>query len=151
MSAVTVLDAAKYILEQQPGPITAMKLQKLCFYAQSWHAALADGPLFDDEFQAWANGPVCYTLFDAHRGKFNVVASDFAIGDATKVSAQSAAIIDKVLEAYAGFSGHELSQMTHAESPWRNARKGLPSGASSTEVIPLDSMARHCREQLARA
>jgi hypothetical protein len=42
MTAVDVLDVAKYILEYQDKPLTTMKLQKLAYYAQAWHATWAD-------------------------------------------------------------------------------------------------------------
>jgi hypothetical protein len=36
----TIFDVAKYILQQR-GEMTAMKLQKLCYYAQAWSLAWA--------------------------------------------------------------------------------------------------------------
>lgn len=50
--------------------ITHLKLQKLVYYAQAWSLALpARGvPLFDEEMQAWAHGPVAESLFQEHRG-----------------------------------------------------------------------------------
>ena len=46
-----------------------MKLQKLVYYCQAWSLAWDDVPLFDEDFPAWANGPVCPELFDLHHGK----------------------------------------------------------------------------------
>ncbi len=42
-----------------------MKLQKLCYYCQAWYLAWNNEPLFDEEFEAWASGPVCKELYDA--------------------------------------------------------------------------------------
>ena len=53
----TVFDAAKFILERK-GQMSTMKLQKLCYYAQVWSLVWDDYPLFDEDFEAWANGPV---------------------------------------------------------------------------------------------
>lgn len=53
----TIFDAAKFILEQL-GQMSTMKLQKLCYYAQAWSLVWDDAPLFEEDFQAWANGPV---------------------------------------------------------------------------------------------
>ena len=47
-----------------------MKLQKLCYYAQAWSLAWDGVPLFNEDFQAWANGPVCRELYEFHRGEF---------------------------------------------------------------------------------
>lgn len=41
-----VFDTAKYILEQS-GPMSAMKLQKLCYYSQVWSLVWDDSPLFE--------------------------------------------------------------------------------------------------------
>ena len=51
-----VFDTAKYILEQK-GDMSTMKLQKLCYYSQAWGLVWDDEPLFDEDFEAWANGP----------------------------------------------------------------------------------------------
>ena len=72
---MTVFDTAKYILEKK-GCLSTMKLQKLCYYAQAWSLVWDDAPLFDDDFEAWANGPVCPTLFRATQGNYSVTAKD---------------------------------------------------------------------------
>ena len=53
-----VFDVAKYIL-QRTGKISTWKLQKLCYYSQAWTLAWTGKPLFEEEFEAWRNGPVC--------------------------------------------------------------------------------------------
>lgn len=58
----TVFDVAEYIL-QKLGEVTTMKLQKLVYYCQAWSLVWDEQPLFEDDFQAWANGPVCPALF----------------------------------------------------------------------------------------
>ena len=63
-----IFDTAKYIL-QKYDHLSTMKLQKLCYYAQAWSLVWDDEPLFNEDFQAWANGPVCPDLFDLHHGK----------------------------------------------------------------------------------
>jgi len=55
---MTVIDVSRYILERM-GEMTAMKLQKLCYYAQAWSLVWDERPLFDERIEAWANGPVC--------------------------------------------------------------------------------------------
>lgn len=66
-----MFDVAEYILASH-GEMTAMKLHKLCYYAQAWHLAWDGAALFEEESQAWANGPVVPALFEAHRGVFRV-------------------------------------------------------------------------------
>ena len=62
----TIFDAAYYILNEI-GWTTFMNLQRLCYYAQAWSLAWDKFALFEEEFEAWASGPVCpelYNIFD---------------------------------------------------------------------------------------
>lgn len=133
-----VFDTAKYILEQS-GPMSTMKLQKLCYYAQAWSLVWDDSPLFEENFQAWANGPVCPELFFKTQGAYSVSASDETggIGD---LSAGQKDTIDRVLEHYGSHNAQWLSQLTHMEAPWIQAREGVPSGAGCSNVITKESM-----------
>ena len=63
-----IFSAAKYILEKQ-GTMSAMKLQKLCYYAQAWSLVWDDNELFPEDFEAWVNGPVCPVLYYNTKGK----------------------------------------------------------------------------------
>lgn len=77
---VNVFDTTKYILEQS-GEMSTMKLPKLCYYSQAWSLVWDDSPLFQEDFQAWANGPVCPELFYKAQGKYLVIASDETGGE----------------------------------------------------------------------
>lgn len=132
-----VHDVAAYIVGKT-GEITAMKLQKLVYYAQAWHAVWSDRTLFDEEIKAWANGPVCYALYEKHRGQFRV--SAWPYGNATTLDADEAGSVDAVLAAYTPFTAHQLSEMTHQESPWIDARDGLNDGVRSNRPITVGAM-----------
>lgn len=134
----SVFDVAKYILECK-GTLSTMKLQKLCYYAQAWSLVWDDEPLFDEDFQAWANGPVCPVLFFKFQGRFSVSA-DIVPGDSSKLTANPKETIDAVLEHYGNKDAQWLSQLTHMEDPWRDARKGSPAGSYSANVITKESM-----------
>ena len=62
---VDVKDVAQYILDKQGG-MTTWKLQKLVYYCQAWSLVWDDEPLFPDDIEAWANGPVVRKLYDIH-------------------------------------------------------------------------------------
>ena len=134
----SILDVARYILEQC-GPMTAMKLEKLCYYSQAWSLVWDGSPLFEEDFEAWANGPVCPVLFDRHRQMFTVSKDDIP-GDSLKLTYDQRETINAVIEAYGKLDAYQLSTLTHAEAPWVNARAGIPSGARSHTVITLDAM-----------
>lgn len=136
-----VFDVAKYILTKQ-GRLSTMKLQKLCYYAQAWSLVWDDAPLFEEDFEAWANGPVCRELFMHTQGKFSVNADDES-GNIDNLTDDQKDTIDKVLEYYGKHDAQWLSQLTHMEDPWNKARKGIPAGVGCTNIISKESMAEY--------
>lgn len=117
----TVFDVAKYVLDKL-GEMTTMKLQKLVYYCQAWSLVWDEEPLFDDGIEAWVNGPVVRRLYDAHRGKFSVDASDIH-GDPGRLSADQRETIDSVIKYYGPRSSQYLIDLTHREEPWKKARE----------------------------
>jgi uncharacterized phage-associated protein len=128
----SVHDVAAYILHKR-GSMSTMKLQKLVYYSQAWSLAWDERPLFPEDIQAWANGPVVYELFDHHRGRFEV--GTWPAGDHRKLGDDERETIDAVLRQYGRLSGRKLSHLTHSEGPWRDARKGLGPSDPSSAVI----------------
>ncbi|MEU3287834.1 Panacea domain-containing protein [Streptomyces longwoodensis] len=135
----TVHDVATYILQKQ-GSMSAMKLQKLCYYSQAWNLVWEEAPLFPERIEAWANGPVIRDLYNEHRGQFTVSTEDLSKGDPERLTPRERGNIDIVLDFYGGRPAHELSELTHRESPWRDARGQLPPGANSTAEITPTAM-----------
>ena len=133
-----VFDTAKYILEKS-GTMSTMKLQKLCYYSQAWALVWDDSPLFNEDFQAWANGPLCPELFFKTKGKYSVSAKDETGGEENLTDDQKDTI-DKVLEHYGIHDAQWLSQLTHMEDPWMKAREGVPSGMGCNNIITKESM-----------
>lgn len=137
---VSALDVAAYILEKI-GKCTTMKLHKLLYYCQAWSLVWDEEPLFDDKIEAWANGPVIRRLFIYHKGLYEVSADDFSIGNAQLLNQAQRDTVDSVLGFYGDKSAQWLINLTHNETPWINARKGLgPSDRGSVE-IKLSDMA----------
>ena len=134
-----VFDVARYILEKM-GPLSTMKLQKLCYYSQAWALVWDDEPLFDEEFEAWANGPVCRELFFENQGKYSVSAMDVN-GDSSVLSLNQKDTVNTVLETYGDKNAQWLSTLTHMEEPWKTARGELPTGAPCDRLITKESMA----------
>ena len=130
---------AKYIAERT-GPLSAMKLQKLMYYSQAWHLVWEEEPLFNDDFQAWANGPVLPALYNLHRGLFKVDADLFPSARTDSLSEKERSTVDGVLEFYGSKTAQWLSDLTHKESPWLEARGETPIGAASCAVISHSSM-----------
>jgi uncharacterized phage-associated protein len=141
----TVFDVAKYILDRC-GAMSAMKLQKLVFYSQAMSLVWDDQPLFDDDFQAWAKGSVCKSLFDAHKGMYMLTNSDFLadkLPDISNLSKDNLDTINAVVDGLKDYAPFQLSEMTHHEEPWIHARQGCANGCHCENVIPKESMSEY--------
>jgi uncharacterized phage-associated protein len=135
-------DVAAYILERC-GPMSTWKLQKLVYYSQAWHLVWKDNPLFQEEIEAWANGPVIPDLYREHRGYFNLSRDQLARGESANLSDEQRQAIDAVLNFYGDKSGQWLSELTHAEAPWLRAREGFAPTQRGSRTIELNDMAEY--------
>jgi uncharacterized phage-associated protein len=128
----TAHDVANYILEKL-GRMTAMKLQKLVYYSQAWSLVWDEKPLFRERIEAWVNGPVVPNLYRVHRGQFDV--KDWPHGDPDNLNALQCETVDIVLDFYGDKSSQWLSELTHSEQPWKDARQGLaPTDRGGNEI-----------------
>ena len=143
--ARSVVDVATYILERTD-TITTMKLQKLAFYAQVQHLVTTGAPLFPEDFQAWRGGPVVPELYALHRGKFLIRPGELSSGDSSALTDAERDLIDGVCSALGGMTGAELSERTHQESPWLDARAGRAPSDPSDAVITPEAMRRYYQE-----
>ena len=128
----TIFDVANFFLSKEE--MTHKKLQKLCYYAQAWYCALHQGePLVDAEFQAWVHGPVAPELYSryADRGWSPIPKID----SKPQMREETMEFLDMVYNTYEDLDGDDLEYLTHQESPWINARKGLEALTPSRNVM----------------
>jgi len=136
----SVFDVAAYILKHA-GSMTAMKLEKLVYYSQAWSLVWDEAPIFEDRIEAWANGPVAPVLYDWHRGLYQLISCSRGNPDALTGSQQET--VDAIIDSYADKSSQWLSDLTHSEDPWRDARAGLAPGQRGNREISHSSMAEY--------
>lgn len=134
-----VLDVASYILShstKSANKETTFWLQKLVYYSQVMSLINHKVPLFEEKIEAWANGPVVRELYNKHPKKLYLkyLPAD-EIGDETKLSKRHKQCIDWALDKYGHGTGEMLSELTHLEKPWNDARGNLPFDAGSTNQI----------------
>jgi uncharacterized phage-associated protein len=141
----TAVDIAKWFInstDRESGDdITHLKVQKLVYYAQGWAIALLKKPLFAEDLQAWAHGPVAVSVWDQFKDLRWESLPPQKI--TRKIANEPALLLDAVNDRYGIFSAKRLERMTHAESPWKNARKGLPPEARSTAIISKEDIEAH--------
>lgn len=117
--------------------MTPKKIQKLCYYAQGWYSAITKKKLFDDQIQAWVHGPVSPKLYD----RFKIYGYSKIPKNESKTSNEELkGIVRQIYRIYGKLDGDQLEELTHQESPWKKARKGLEAYESSTNVIDFDDM-----------
>ena len=136
----TVFDVAAYILERC-GALTAMKLQKLVYYSQAWSLVWDEAPLFNEKIEAWANGPVAPDLYAAHRGIYEV--STLTQGNPQNLTEAQKETVRAILSYYGQHTAQWLSDLTHMEEPWKNARAGIPDTVRSNAEISHASMSEY--------
>ncbi|MET7770192.1 type II toxin-antitoxin system antitoxin SocA domain-containing protein [Nocardia sp. NPDC005366] len=131
-------DVARWFIawaENIDASISNLKLQKLLYYAQGHHLARTQQPLFSDEIQAWAHGPVVPDVYHEykHFGS-NGIDADQVLDD-TFTWDDYKEIQDCLLETwdtYGSLAAWALRDKTHTEPPWREA---FEEGAGRNNVI----------------
>ena len=133
---------ARYILCKS-SDITPMALQKLLYYAQAFFHALFHEDLFSDDCQAWAYGPVYPDVYYRYReygyNPIDMPTEDLN-ADLDELTVREIELIDAVIDAFGQYSGTILSQITHSECPWIEARGTLQPTDRSVTVINRSSI-----------
>ena len=132
----SVHNIVSYILKKH-GPTTAMKLQKLVYYCQAWSLVWDEKPMFSVRIEAWVNGPVIPVLYVRHRGQFRIVEWR---GDPDNLTSEQKETVDAVISFYGPKTSQWLSDLTHREKPWRDARAGLEDGERGGNEISIASL-----------
>ena len=137
-----------------------MKLLKLAYFAHGWHLAIEDTPLVDEPVLAWRYGPVIRSVYNAFReygghpitdhakGEWHICGTriEWSIPHIPETARKAREIMDRVWDVYGGYTGLQLSSMTHAAgTPWRKIADehggNIPIGA----VIPDSEIRGHFR------
>ena len=151
MTQTSALNVAGYICDFQSFEanlnISHLKLQKLVFYCQAFHLALHDAPLFRENVEAWALGPVIREVYQEYKiyGNSVIAPSEIDPDDDISTSLNSAqlATITAVLNAYGHLSAPALVEKTHRETPWQEAfEKG------NGTIIKHDAMKNYYKDFL---
>lgn len=130
MEPLNSLAVANWFIDvsgRQGQEITAMKIQKLVYYAHAWSLALDNKPLVNERVEAWRWGPVFPDIYDAakHFGSKPVTSRLSNFYDDPPVIDDSdyrISLLQKIWTLYGNYSAAQLSRMTHAPGePWEKA------------------------------
>ncbi|MCI1748694.1 MAG: DUF4065 domain-containing protein [Acidipropionibacterium sp.] len=128
----TAHEVADYIVSTGFRFTGEMQRQKLLYYIQAWSLAWDGAPVFDEDIEAWRDGPVV-------RSMRHVIPDG---KNPANLSESQRATIDAVLTHYGNHGGKYLSGVTHGEKPWREAREGLRADEHGQQPISRTAMIR---------
>lgn len=143
MRTLTADEVADYLIalaHERGEGVNNMKLQRLLYYAQAWHLARHDRPLFDAKFEAWISGPVIPALYWRFK-PFGI--RDLPVpSDRPRFDPRTTAFLEEATSEYLPLDEWELGDMSSRETPWLNARGGLDDGdPCTTELSEADMRA----------
>ena len=133
-----ILQVAHYFLSKES--MEHKKLQKLCYYAQSWFLANYNQPLFPNRFEAWVHGPVSPDLYQRYRNWGWLRISKRNGENARFSDNRVERVLNRVYEVYGHYSADELENITHNENPWKLARKDCSPNDYSRNPISMKEM-----------
>lgn len=140
--------------------IDPMKMQKLAYFAHGWGLALKDAPLISERIEAWRYGPVIRELYSAFRDSgsgpithpaydalfrgtkfvFHAPSIDEQEEDNQIEKSIARDLISQIWNVYGGFSGIQLSNMTHQPgTPWYETWKA----AGETNAVISDDLMKN--------
>jgi len=140
----SAIDFARYLVflagnEDEGDCLTPMRVQKLLYYVQGWSLAQRDRAAFSERIEAWAHGPVVKEVYKA-LGEFGRNAVPCEWGSGSVLGLEDRCHAEAVWQVYKPYSAISLSDMTHQEKPWMDARGNLPREAKSNKEITHSSM-----------
>ena len=135
-----VLNVAQYFLSL--GSMKHKKLQKLCYYAQSWYLVLTGKRLMDTVFEAWVHGPVSPELYVYYRdwGGLTIPQMPYT---SKKIDEKTKNFLQLIYSMYKEYSADDLEKLTHQEQPWKEAREGYPADSICRVRIKEETMKQY--------
>lgn len=121
--------------------VTHKQLQKLLYFAYGIYLYRyndsvdnINNRLFENHFEAWVHGPVEPTIYEIY--KYNGINLLHIETPATfNFNANVYRVLNETLDLYGEYDADELENITHTQTPWRNARKDVLPYEPSNELL----------------
>lgn len=139
-----IIDVAQYIYteyKKMSGKvIDEMKLHKLLYFSQRESFAVTGQPLFKEEFEGWKYGPVCREIRSCYT-------EDGMFGeDIQDIMLESTYIVKNIVLQYGVLESWKLSELSHRELSWQNARKGIPEGQNGSKKLRIEDIRKDAQK-----
>lgn len=145
-----VQEVAYFFMSLANGDLTNAALNKLIYYAHGFSFHFLKEPLLKQKPKAWTYGPVYGQVWHDYD---DLVQEDFTFANVEEnspFSSEEEEFLNAIYDAFGKYSGSVLSEMTHKEAPWKNARKraGVAEGEPCEEPIGLQEIQMFFEEQI---
>lgn len=121
---------ADYMLSKGIKPngelLSPLSIQKMLYFAQGWHLAIREEPLFFEEIRAWRHGPVIKDVYTRFRryGERSIDASAMLSQPNAILSMPTRALIDEVWALQRPIAGRPYSPGRAMERRSRRSCEG---------------------------
>lgn len=131
---------SEYIIEVGK-EITPLALQKILYYSQGFYKVFFGKFLFNDDCQAWIHGPVYVNIYEKYKEfKSANISININYDISDLISDDKRDILEAIVKYFGYYNGKALEKMSHYETPWINARKGLLPTENSNNIINKESI-----------
>lgn len=129
-------------------PISPLQVHEVLYYIQGWSSAYFDSPFFDEEPQAWVNGPVYMSIYESLGSSSEPLRKDNSVDQHTfekqltdtGLEDEKLELIMSVLKKYVPMPIENLLIKTLNETPWKVAREGIASFKASDKLIKIKNL-----------
>lgn len=132
-----IINVAAYITkkyqEVSKETLDEMKLHKLLYFTQRESFAITGHEAFEGEFEGWKFGPVSRIVRE------NFFNGEIVI-DTEDISDELKYLVNNVILEYGALASWKLSQLSHAEISWNNARIGLSARENGCTPLKLSDI-----------
>lgn len=137
------INVAQYIYEEYKKvaqeSIDNLKLQKLLYFAQRESIAITGVPMFSDALEGWRYGPVCREVWSSFSPRG-------VTGGNSHISYEAKYIINNVIQEYGVLESWRLSELSHNEVSWKNARRELDPEENGNTPLRLSDIQEDARK-----
>ena len=155
VSATTDL-LLSYETKRNGKQITQLDLQKFLYLIEGFHLAIVHEPLFDEEFEAWVNGPVLpsvYSRFKFYKG--SPIGPDAMVTKPHQILSNGVTkLAGQVWDNFSHLNPGQLVGITHLnDGPWKKTRDnaGVSKKENSDAIIPKEMILEYFSGQYGNA
>ena len=134
----SALSVARYIImycNKYGKTISNLKLQKILYFVQAEFLVSKGYPCFSERIEAWDFGPVVPDVYYHYRvyGAASIPSSKDS--QYCPFDKEDKEIADSIIDDCSSYSASELVEITHNQTPWKNAYRQSKGGLISNDSI----------------